>query len=145
MLLVLPLITLWHWAAFCVSKVSATVHRPCNLKLNRKVSGGFVKKVHQQSVQSSTPKIGTQVYPPESVPSLTMPVGCQTGSLVWLMLDVNVFVEVIVRKFVLDRHGNIFKYNVWLDSACLVEADKDQLVQPYRVGAHVRVTALGKV
>lgn len=63
------------------------------------------------------------------LPSVTMPLSCQPGSLVWLKIDVNIFVEVIVRKVIFDRNGKILEFNVWLDSDCLMEADEDQIVQ----------------
>ena len=147
MLLLMPLVTLWHCAASLLSQVAGTVYQPRHLKSKHNVPGRLVKEVHEQDgrIQSSSPRIGTQVHPSGTMASGTMPVGCQAGSLVWLILDVNIFMEVIVRKVILDRNGKVLKYNVWLDAGCLVEANEDQLVQPFKVGSCVSVTALGQV
>lgn len=104
------------------------VHQPCHRKSKRNVSGKTVKGVHGQDggVHSDSPRIGTLLQRSDRVPSVNTFLGCQAGSLVWLMLDVNSFVEVIARKTFFDKNsGAVLKYNVWLDSDCLVEADED--------------------
>ena len=100
------------------------VYQPCHRRPKRTVPGKLVQEVHGRDgdVRSSSPRIGTLVHPPERAPSVNTLLGCQAGSLVWLMLDANSFVEAIVRKTVFDKNGDVLKYNVWLDSDCLVEA-----------------------
>ena len=146
MFVLVPFIFLWYCAALVLRKL-ATVHQPCHRRSKRTVPEKLVQEVHGRDggVRSGSPRIGTLVHSTERVPRVNTLLGCQAGSLVWLMLDANSFAEVIVRKTVFDKSGDVLKYNVWLDSNCLVEADEDQVVQPFNVGAHVKVTALGEV
>lgn len=136
-ILLLPFVVLWRFAASVLSATTFKRTQPCQVNRKHNVSdlSRDEKREQKNHARASSPRIGTQVHP--SGVTHDERLGCHAGSLVWLMLDFNVFVEVIVRKVILDSSGDILKYNVWLDSGCLVEADEDKIVQPFKVGAHV--------
>lgn len=140
----LPLVTLWHHVALLVSAGAATDSQ-------RKTTQTFVHRsvdevpAQGDHVQPFMARIGTNIYHSQTVSSVTMLPGYRAGSLVWLALDPDIFMEAKVQKAVFDPNASAFKYDLWLGSDCLPEVDEGHLVQPLETGCYVSITALGEV